>query len=356
MFFNNSIISIDIGSKFIKAIDGYIKNNDIIIKNHGITNTHRSPYAGYNMEDKNDVANALAGLLKSMNVKTKYAVFGVRGSDIIVRHTEIPEMPEKQLKQAASIEIQQYLQMDKDQYVYDSIKIGKSNPEGKNLQNVLMVAVPKEKINFFFYIADKLKLEVRGIDLYASSIAKLFPAMTETEHEDSCIAVMDIGYELSTIVLIENGRLFFEKDIGIGVKDIHATVAKAFAALPEKVEAIRGRTINLSAIDDSVSTADPRIYFANNSVRQVVDSLMDETAKVINFYLSEGFGKSISHIYLYGGGARIEGMLEYIMSFTGIETKIISTDIFPQINKVDQELKNNIDLYVNCISLLMRKD
>jgi type IV pilus assembly protein PilM len=83
---------------------------------------------------------------------------------------------------------------------------------------------------------------------------------------------------------------------------------------------------------------------------------MDNIEKVANFYYSSGFNKRIDCIYLYGGGSRISGITEYVRATMNTETRQFTWEQINNVANPNDELKQNADLYVNAISLLLRKE
>lgn len=359
MFNDKSILAVDIGSKYIKMVQGRVKGSNVSLVNYGICKSPYNTSIDQGMGDKRDIAKAVSDLIASRNIKCKNVVIGIKGQDIITRHIEMPILSDKQLKQAVKLEIQQYLSMDPNEYVIDSRKICKIETKEKKAYNVLLVAAPKKMINDYLFIADKLGLKIDAIDLFSNSIVRLFEAKDMSKNgagTGKCIATIDIGYVSSIVTLIEDGKLFFERELAMGIKDIDVMLEKAFAASPEEIDSIRDRTINLNASEKDTDNADPRVYYANNNARQIVDRLIDNFIKIFDFYTSSGINKNISYVYLHGGGSKLKGIVDYIGSSINIETKAVNADIVSGVHNINDEIMENIELYTNCISLLLRKE
>lgn len=359
MFINNELLAVDLGSRNIKVLHGRKKGNGIMIINHGECPSPCSVYSDSELLDRNEISKALGNLLEKRNIKCKNIIMGIKGQDVITRHIEMPLMSDKQLKQAVKLEIQQYLPMDPKEYVIDSKKICKIENGEKKAYNILLVAAPKKRIDDYINIVDKLGLKLKAIDLYASCPARFFETdkkVLPNEDNRRCISMIDIGYESSIVTLIENGRLFFEREVGIGVKEIDSMIKKIFPIPDKEVESIRNNHISLNMNFNNEDINDPRIYYANNNARVVMDDFMDRINKVFDFYISSGFNKTIDRIYLYGGGSKLDGIVDYIKGSINIDTLLVNDDILSNVYNADDDLKNRLVFYANCISLLMRKD
>jgi len=359
LFYDNNILAIDIGSKYIKVIHGKVKGSGVSLINYGICETPKETYVDENMGNKRDIAKAISELLNSKNIKCKNVRMGIKGQDIITRHIEMPLLSDKQLKQAVKLDIQQYLSMDPNDYVIDSKKINKIETKEKKAYNVLLVAAPKRKIDNYFFIADKLGLKVEAIDLLSNSVVRFFDMKDINKVNNDmkkCTAMIDIGYESTLITIIEDGKLFFERELGSGIQDIDIMLRKAFGASIDEIEALRRDIVSLNNSEKDKDNADPRVYYANNNARGIMDNLIDNIIKVFDFYTSSGINKNINCVYLYGGGSKLNGIIDYIKSSINIETKIFNEEMISNIYNISNDMKKDMELYINCISLLLRKD
>lgn len=356
---NNNVLAVDIGRKYIKLVQGKTSQKGISVISCGMCPTPANSFVDGNISDRSDIVKSISELLASKKIKCGSVMFGIKGLDVITRHIEMPILPDKQLKQAVMLEMQQYLPMDPNEYVMDSKKLNRMDTREKRAYNVLLVAAPKKKINDYYYIADKLGLNINSIDIFANSTTRLFEQKDMFKGPISpkkCIAFVDIGYESSLVTLIEDSKLYFEREIGFGVRDIDNMLKKAYACSDEEVEALRRSNISINAYKNASDSKDPRIYFANNNARQLIDTFIDNIIKVFDFYTSSGFGRLISNLYISGGGSMINGLAEYIRTSANIETELYDAGMLKNVFNIDQELNNNIVLYLNCISLLLRKD
>jgi type IV pilus assembly protein PilM len=357
LFGDSNAIAIDIGSRFIKVIYGKRTKTDISVLGFGICSTPGDAYENGNITGKRELISAVSGIIEKGDYNTKNAIIGMKGSDIIIRRIEMPEVPEKQFKQAASMEIQQYLPMDSNEYVIDSKMIGRKNAADKKMLDILLVAAPKRKVEEYLYIVDKLDLKVKSVDIFANSVVKFFEKDSEyVKGNYDCIGMLDLGYRSSTITLIEQGKLFLEKEIDTGTRNINESIENTLGGRFDNIDKIQLKVLNLVAPKKDFGGMDPRIYECNVNAKKIIDNLMDEIVKVLNFYTSSGYNKNVGCIYLYGGGSRIAGIEEYINGSIGVETRLFGSESLEGIKNVNWKFKNNVQLYINCLSLLLRKE
>lgn len=359
MFQGNNVVAIDIGSKNIKLVQGRLTGRGASVTSFGMCVTPKNSFVNGKIVDKRDIIKAVSDLLTKCRVRARNVIFGIKGQDIITRHIGMPSIPDKQLKQAVMLDIKQYLPMDPNEYVIDSKRTGRVDAKDSKLNDVLLVAAPKEKINDYFFIADKLGLKIHAVDLFVNSTSRLFQqdvSLKNPGNVKKCIAYVDIGYESSIVILVEDGKLFFEREIGIGVKDIDVMLKNAYASSEEEIDSIRKNIISLGTNPSISGNEDPRSYYANTKAKEILDTISDNLIKVFDFYTSGGFGRSISNIYIGGGGSMLRGIADYIGTSLNTGTRVFDAEMLKNVYNIDEDLKNNQGLYLNCISLLLRKD
>jgi len=318
MFYGNHMIALDFGTKCIKIIYGKKAGRGATIFEYGIYDVPEVLSCNKGIMEEDYISEILTDFLSMRKIKSKNISIGIKGHDIITRHLEMPIMNDKQLKQAVKYELQQYLTMDLSDYSVGSKKLSEAIYNGKRTMDVLLVAAPMKKINDYLNLAAKAGLRVKLIDIFANSITAFFKS-NEKVIENS-LALLDIGFSSSSVILIEDSKLFFQKEINIGTKHI------------------------LESCDDKFSLCR----------EAVLNTLAEEILKILDFYTSRHPSKDINCLYLYGGGSNIHNIVDTIKNLINIETKLFDESLLENINNIDSGLKRNIHLYLNCISLLLR--
>lgn len=315
MFYSNHRIAIDFGTRYIKMIYGKKTSKGISIIKHGIFD---APPAYCDIVNENHNLEPLLEFVMNEKIKTKNVTIGIKGQDIIIRHIEIPAMNDRLLKQAMNLELKQYISKDLEDYTTGYKKLTEIIHNNKKILNILLVAVPKPKIYKYSNIINKLGLNLSFVDIFANSMSYFF-MRNDVIHKE-CVALLDIGYMSSTIVLLEDGKLFFHKDINVGSRVMEN---------PTDGQSVNNDTVYLN-------------------------TLIEEIIKVFNFYISRVPNKDIVCLYLTGGGANCNGIINVIKSRINIEIKLFDGFLFENIDNIDSIAKEDINLYINCLSLLLK--
>jgi Tfp pilus assembly PilM family ATPase len=97
-----SVLGINMGNHSIKVVELTRRGNSFVVQNLLTAPTKEAIVSG-EMIQPDVVATTLKEMLKSAGVKTKDAVIAIGGqSGVVVRVTELPKMPRKELAESDS--------------------------------------------------------------------------------------------------------------------------------------------------------------------------------------------------------------------------------------------------------------
>ncbi len=134
------------------------------------------------------------------------------------------------------------------------------------------------------------------------------------------VALIDIGASFTEIGIYINLELKFARRIHLGGNDINEVLANpqvlermGVPSLGRKEMETLKRNRGLSRehpFDQTLQGFQPLQYLS--SIRSVLEQFQNEILRSFN-YFSEGFhGKSVSRVYLIGGGALLKGIVEFL--------------------------------------------
>ena len=110
---SRNIVGLDIGSKFVKAVQLTETNGHYTITEFGIAEV--SPQVA--------VADVVNELFSKKGFKTKRVVTAVSGRFVFVRYISMPVMTDEELVNAAKYELGKYIPVEVDEVLHDSQKL-----------------------------------------------------------------------------------------------------------------------------------------------------------------------------------------------------------------------------------------
>lgn len=340
---SNEIIGIYIGNTNIKILLG----NKNKIKQFMSIKTPENSVQDYNIIDIEAIVNCLNMFFKQNKITAKNVAFAIQGQEIIIRHVELPIMPEKNIRSAIEWETNQFLPNNGAEHYIDFEILDKVYSNDKKAFKIMVAAVPKEKVDKYLRLSEILNLRLKAIDLTANCTARLFKNIAQKDKEVKNIGVIDIGSKNSSIVIIENGKLFMEKTVPFGLFNIQREISKKKNISLKEAEEYMLDTLNFYEIE-----AEDEI---TKRMQTLFDNLFSSFSKVIQFYTTGKASKKLDRIYLSSGGNLIKGLNKYINDY--FETETMVPDNFKAMNlKIAAPKDFELKFYANIVGLLLRRE
>jgi type IV pilus assembly protein PilM len=254
------------------------------------------------------VAEALRELWSKSGVKSKQVYLGVGNQRIVVREVAIPWLPEKELRETLSFQVQEFIPMPPDEAVLDFDPLGELDQGGRRMQRILLVAAHKAMIGPLVDAAQAAKLEPQGIDLTPFAVVRAVGTGDEALDLDrpGDEAVVDIGAHVTSICVHDRGITRFVRMLPSGGRDISLAVARGLSVSDEDAERVkRGETV--ATEDGEVDLAEVRRLALARA-----GSFVDEVRSSLEFYAAQVPGARIARVIVTGGGSRLDGFLELL--------------------------------------------
>lgn len=301
---DRKLIGIDLGNKFLKVckILGYNQKN----KSFSIV----SAMLDISALDHSAKSLAIANLLKKLDFEKENVYLGVAGKDIISRDIvlHVNKNSLKNIKNEIRVEIENTITQDL-QRMYTSYSIIK-NISDKEC-NVIFSAVNKEKVNLKFSLFSSLEnINVSGVTIESFALVNAFNTFGPDYKNSESIVLLNIGYQVTNVVVLNNKELFFIKDLEFGGQDVTKEIA-SFYMIPERLaEEIKRREDLRQRIN----------FNMKNVLKKTLSSLIEVLFRTIEHCVTRQYIIAVDRIVVTGGGALIEGIDSFIEETLGIPT------------------------------------
>ncbi|WP_427339171.1 type IV pilus assembly protein PilM [Caloranaerobacter sp. DY30410] len=351
--FNREVISIDIGTRYIKIAIGREKDNSIIINNVFKIDTPSNSIKDGSILDLNSIKSSISNKILKEKIKAKRAIVTVQSSSIIKRELVLPKVKEEELNSIINIEIEQYLPIMLSDYLIDYKVLEEFEEDNVKKVRILVVIAPKVLVEKYLKLIRELKLKPYALDINSNAISKLFSSDLLINGEnysfDKTVAVIDLGSEQINVNIISNGILSFSRLINSGGKELDINIANSFNLNLDEAEKRKIETIDL--FENEIDMTSTQVL--NNIAKNTIDVWIDEIDKVFNYYTSRRLGNKIDCIYLYGGSSNIKGIENYFAKKLNLTTKKISNiNLVKMKNEVnDKEISD----FLNSVSAILRR-
>lgn len=134
---------------------------------------------------------------------------------IVTRQIEVPAMKEKDLKDFINNNIGDYFTVNTGDFYFD-YKIGEiRKEENKKIFSVLLVAVPKEKLDNIKNLLLLNKLHINKVKIYPECVVSYYK-----KNKKQSIAVLDVGNDKSSITITNKGKIFIYSTLFLDMSDV----------------------------------------------------------------------------------------------------------------------------------------
>lgn len=301
-------IGLDFGNHSIKAVElSGVASAKPTLVNFG---TQQTPFGVLNSDNKDHqdkLVTALKELMNNFKFKNRKVVLALPESLVFTRFIELPGIKDDEILSAVFYEAKQYLPVAIEDVQMSCIRIGYN--EEKNAPKVLLIAAPRKIIDLYMDITSKAGLEVVAIETESVAVGRAMYKATNNNH----MVMLDFGSNNTDMSIMYEGNLVFSQSISIGSDALTQSIVNQFnLEYAQAEEYKRNYGISQGVLEDKVF----------NALRPIVDSLLVEVQRGIEFYKSKTLMPSPNQYILTGDGAMLPGLPAYLTSTMNVEAVV----------------------------------
>jgi len=247
------LVGLDIGSKFIKAVQLTQTAGQYKITEVGIAEV--SPQVS--------VPDTINELFAKKNFKTKRIVSAVSGRFVFVRYISMPVMSDEELVNAAKYELGKYIPVEVDEVLHDSQKLEElAAQEGQEPEmRVLLVAAKRTFIDEHVGILEGAGLQpaIVDVDSFALGNAYELSGMINPQAiaAGKLVALVDIGASKTNINIMSDSISYFTREFYKGGDDLTDSISKKLSLEVKDAESLKRSVAGASYSGGGSSTKTP---------------------------------------------------------------------------------------------------
>ncbi len=306
------IVALDIGSNSIKVVQLAHSKRGWELRKLGISYLPPEAIVDGSIIDSMTVTNAVVELLKEHKIKAEDAVSSLTGHSVIIKKVALPAMTEEELGESIQWEAEQYIPFPVSDVNLDFQILGE-DPEAQGQMEVMLVAVKKDVINDYTNVIKEAGLNPVIMDVDAFAVENMME-INYTVAPGENLALVNIGASVTTISVVSGGMTVFTRSVPVGGNQFSEELQRQFNISYQDAENLKmGREVEAAEGQDVQVVLEP-----------VLNNMIGEVKRSIDFYLSGVPGAFISKIYLSGGGAKLAGLQGIIQEGTSIPTELVN--------------------------------
>ncbi|MBZ5513618.1 MAG: pilus assembly protein PilM [Acidobacteriia bacterium] len=304
-------VGLDVGSSSVKAVELKKKGEEYELINLGMEALGQDTVVDGAIMDSFSVANAIEKIFAEHKIKTKNVATAVSGHSVIVKRISVNAPSEGEVANAIPYEAQQYIPFDMADVNLSYQVLGPAT--GAPGFDVMLVAVKRDKILNHTNVLSQAGKVPTVVDIDAFAMQNSFE-VSYAPAPDRMIALLNIGASIMNINIVRGGVPLFTRDVSVGGNQYTDTLQKELDLSFEDAEALKQ--------GKQVANVQPDVKAAH--IRSVSEILLLEVQKTFDFFRQTTTAENIQQIYVAGGTAKIEGLVDLLKEEFNIPVEIVN--------------------------------
>jgi type IV pilus assembly protein PilM len=304
-----TIIGLDLGRHSFRAVEiDRQKDRNVLIKNA----TYENPRLNLESDTKEDVtgySDSLKDFVRETGFKTSNAVVSLPEQQVYMRIIKIPEVNDKDLKDAIPFQAEQYIPLPLKEVSLSYQKIDNDIIE-KNKINVQLVAAKKVTLEKYVQILRGAGLVPVGIEPETLAIGRI---LGDSPDFPSASIILNIGFYESLIIVTYRGFVRFTRSISVGGDILTRAISQGLNFDYNQAEEYK------KAYGLDQSQAEGKIY---NILAPLFDNIVAEIKRSKIFFTTHNPNININRVILSGGTALMPGLFLYMANNLDLEVEL----------------------------------
>jgi type IV pilus assembly protein PilM len=323
------VIGVDLGSGFIKMAQFKEEQNSLKLVNFGVLSVPEGAIVEGRVEKTKEIVEILKELISFHSFVGNKIVANVSGQLVVVKEIIMDALPENELDEAIKWEIEKFLPFSIDKAVFDYQILNEVLESGRVKKlNILIAAAPLEVVELTAELFKMANLDPVALEVEPFSVLRLLRFDPNFSFEnDVLFPVINIGYNYTSINMVDKGMVRFSRTIPTGGRKITDSIASTLGKSFEEAEELKIKELDLTKENP-----------LTKATLTLLDGLTLEIKRSINFYFNKfNDGKTMNTaILLEGGSANIKGIEKFIEDTVGFPSGV--NRLFTNIARFDPNL------------------
>jgi type IV pilus assembly protein PilM len=262
-------------------------------------------------KEKKELAERIRILKESLQIKTNKCVVALPEAMIFSKIIAVPDLPEDQLEKIIYFEARNHLPIPVEEVNLDHIPISKRSIDGRGIQQILMIAAPKNMINLYMEILGMAGLEVLALETESLATSRV---MTYKGNLDNGALIMDFGSKGIAVAIIKGKNVIFSQSISTGSEALTYAISRDYNIDLRQAEQYK---ITYGLLQNELEGKIAR------SLLPVMQIICNELNKIVNFIKVNLPDFAPNEMFLVGEGSLLAGLPTFLNLNLGMSVKLV---------------------------------
>jgi len=342
------LIGLDVSTSSVKLVElGQDRSGQLTLERCGIELLESGWISDGNIEKFDEVVEATRRLISRSGTKTKNVAMALPASVVISKKIILPGgLSEREMEVQVESEANQYIPFSLDEVALDFSVIGPSATSAGDVE-VVIAASRKEKVEDRQGLAEAAGLVpvVMDVETYAARLAvSRIIGRLPGGGVDAVIALFEVGGLTSTLQVLRNDDLVYERDQVFGGAQLTQMLVRQYGFTFDEAET-KKRAGELP--DD----------FGSVVLQPFVESLAQEIERALKFFFTSTPHHRVDYILLAGGTASLPGLTEVVTRLTSFPCQVVNPFDGMDVGRTVREkrMQREAPSYLTACGLAMRR-
>jgi type IV pilus assembly protein PilM len=263
-------------------------------------------------------APIITEMMKTLHISpktVKHLVTAIGGDNTSIKQIKTIFLPDDELESALFFEAKKHIPISGNDMVLDYQVL--SVEEKTNNMNILLAASTKDVLNEHSNILVTAGLSPNIVDLDSLAIANSFALNSFVE--DGVYVLLNLGAHRTNMVIWGPNTKMFARDIPYGGYHFTRDIMRKRQLEFNEAEVYK---MEWGLMDDPSLASASTISVLDISEKSTEDMIVEEIRRSLRFYVKEAGNSDFRKIYLMGGTAKLNGLLEFVQDKVNIPTEV----------------------------------
>ena len=298
----NRVLCIEIGNRMTHVVETDFKVKEPKIYKSFSFQTPDNLFKEETLADVLPFKERLDARLEEHKIKTRKAVFVLASSRIASRDVVIPHVKENRIRTLLYANSAEYFPVDLEKYQLSYRLLDEVEEEGEQKYKLMVLAVPNEMIDAYKSLAKVCLLTLVDLDYIGNAATQLL----EKNIKNDLYAAVRLEEDTTMITIVRENKIELQRTFPYGIADVIQAVQKS-GHFGEDIDFYE--TLEKMRKENVLSLEEEEIQ---EDITEGFRAITGNVSRVMNFYSSNHAGAEMENIVLYGTGADICGMEQYL--------------------------------------------
>ncbi|MBI4878205.1 MAG: pilus assembly protein PilM [Planctomycetes bacterium] len=302
-------IGIDIGTDAVRLVAGVDRKGAFQVRQLVVV-----PLPRERREDLDHVGLLLREALAAANVKGAVDC-GLTGRDVVIRYSQVPPVPDWQLRQLMEFEIKEMTGQSGEELAADFNLVPVASDVSSD-DTVLLALAKRGVLDAHAAVLGAAGLKARS---FRPNAIALYNAYRKAGNAEGTALLMNIGARNTDMAVVQNGDLVFARNLSGGGDLFDEALIASFNVSAHKARRLKEELADVSPFDQATrrSPQEEKVARALSGATGQIFSMVQSS---VTFARSQTGVRELAldRVLLCGGGALLKGLDRYLSSNLGV--------------------------------------